>query len=606
MCGITGIVSTSKVDKLEKRIKKMVLSIKHRGPDNQSYKILNEKIALGHARLSIIDLNDSSNQPMISDDKRWTIVFNGEIFNYLDIKSQLDYPFKTNGDTEVILAAVQLKGLDWFLKKANGMYAFALYDSLCNQTYLVRDRFSIKPLYYTIDNGTLIFGSEIKAILNSGLIEAKFFSPAIDEYLGNRSVREPYTFFTDIFQVCGGQYIVFDDKLNKKVKGYYKLPKQNFDQNYNEQQLIDDTTKQVENAIKRWLVSDVKVGSYLSGGVDSSLTTAIMATSMKNSSNLCTYTIGFKSNNEFEYSKIVADKYKVKHKNILIDYSTYVDEWKRLIYYNDAPLGVPNEVPLSIMSTELSKDITVVISGEGADELFGGYGRIYRLPNDYNNHPSNLEFYDEFINQYEYVPRNIRNKFLKTDMCLREYFDNKIKKDFSKHCNEENVFRFFQQYHIKGLLRRVDMTTMQTSVEARPPFLDHKLIEFVSTKIPYDLKLKWISQEDKIKSHEETAKQYSEVRDIPKYILKKVAEKYLPNEIIYRKKVGFPVPLSEWLNELDCLVDLYLKDAYWLDNSKLNELISDAKKNDRSGQILWMFINIEMFRQQYFNKEWRY
>ena len=188
----------------------------------------------------------------------------------------------------------------------------------------------------------------------------------------------------------------------------------------------------------------------------------------------------------------------------------------------------------------------------------------------------------------------------------RNYFDDKISNDFKNYSNEENVFRFFQTYHIKGLLKRVDMTTMQASVEARPPFLDHELIEFVNAKIPYDLKLKWIDEKNKEQAKLEYSKDYSEVRDIPKYILKKVSEYYLPDEIIYRKKVGFPVPLTEWLTQIINLANKYLKNADWLYNNKIDELINDAKTNNRSGQILWMFINIEMFKQKYFNKEWRY
>ncbi len=606
MCGITGIISKKKIDNIQERINKMISCMAYRGPNNQSSKVLNEKVAFGHARLAIIDLEESSNQPMISNNGEWLIVFNGEIYNYQEIKKELDYEFKTKGDTEVILASIQNKSLDWFLQKANGMYAIALYNLKNKKIYLIRDRFSIKPLFYTLQNDTLIFGSEIKTILNSGLIQPKFNESAIDEYLGNRMVREPFTFFENIYQVCGGEYLEIDKNLNIKIKKYYELPRQNFDVKYNEQELIIETKKKVEEAVKRWTISDVKVGAYLSGGVDSSLTSSIIASTRNNKDDLNTYTIGFENSNEFEYSKIVADKYNIKHKNILISYDDYVKEWERLIKFNDAPLAVPNEIPLAIMSTVLSKDITVVISGEGADELFGGYGKIYRLPFDYENHHEDKTFYEKFVDNYEYVPRVIRDKFLKTSFSYRDYFDKKISEDFSKYCNEENVFRFFQMYHIKGLLKRVDMTTMQASVEARPPFLDHKLIEFVNTKVPYELKLKWVNEEKKNLAKSEYAKNYSEVYDIPKYILKKVSEYYLPNEIIYRKKVGFPVPLIEWLPEISKMVEKYLKNADWLNTKKIDELLEESKKNDRAGQILWMFINIEMFKLNYFNKDWRY
>ena len=606
MCGITGILSKNKIDKLELRITNMLSCMKYRGPNNSDYKAINSNIALGHVRLSIIDLDDKSNQPMISNDNNLIIVFNGEIFNFKEIKKKLNYEFKTNGDTEVILASIQEKGLNWFLKNANGMFAFALYNKKEEKMYLVRDRFSIKPLFYYIDKNNLIFGSEIKCILNSGLVDAIFNEKAIDEYLGNRMVREPFTFFKNIYQVKGGEYLTIDKNLKIYSKKYYELPRQNFETEYNEEEIIKHTTMEVENAVKRWTISDVKIGAYLSGGVDSSLMSAIMASNKKIREKLHTYTIGFENNNEFEYSKIVADKYNIDHKNIIINYDQYIKQWNKLIEYNDAPLAVPNEIPLAIMTTELSKDITVVISGEGADELFGGYGKIYRLPFDYKHHSSNLSFYDSFIKEYEYVPRNIRDKYLNTNVNYRGYFDKKIRKEFKKYSNEENVFRFFQTYHIKGLLKRVDMTTMQASVEARPPFLDHKLIEYVNTKVPYNLKIKWLNSQAKIAAQSMLSKEYSENLDTPKYILKKVAEKYLPKEIIYRKKVGFPVPLTEWLSNISDIAHKTLKNAEWFEYSKIEELLNEVKTNSKSGQILWMFINIEKFRKIYFEKNWRY
>ncbi|MCQ2570975.1 MAG: asparagine synthase (glutamine-hydrolyzing) [Candidatus Saccharibacteria bacterium] len=606
MCGIAGIFSNKSIDRAEQRIGKMLDSIKYRGPNNSSYEILNDRCVLGHARLSIIDLSSVANQPMTSNDGNFVIAFNGEIFNFQEIKSELDYSFKTNGDTEVILASIQEKGLDWFLSKANGMFAFAIYDKKNEQLTIVRDRFSIKPLFYYKDDENFIFGSEIKCLLNSGFVEAIFNESAVDEYLGNRMVREPFTFFENIYQVNGGEYMVIDKDLNVTTKKYYELPRQNFDTEYNEEEIIKETTAEVEKALKRWTISDVKVGAYLSGGVDSSLTSAIMASDENLKDKLHTYTIGFEDNNEFEYSKIVADKYNIDHKNILINYDDYVKEWDRLITYNDAPLAVPNEIPLAIMSTELAKDITVVISGEGADELFGGYGRIYRLPFDYKNHQYSGSFYENLTKKYEYVPRELRDKYLLTNFEYRKYFDDKISGEFENYSNEENIFRFFQTYHIKGLLKRVDMTTMQASVEARPPFLDHELIEFVNTKVPYELKLKWVSKEAEEEAKGLESNNYSENLDVPKYILKKVSEKYLPNEIIYRKKVGFPVPLTEWLPNIGEIAKAELKDSQWLKGDKIDELIDESKSNAKAGQIVWMFINIEMFRKKYFNKEWRY
>jgi len=258
------------------------------------------------------------------------------------------------------------------------------------------------------------------------------------------------------------------------------------------------------------------------------------------------------------------------------------------------------------MSTNLSSDITVVISGEGADELFGGYGKIFRSAFDYQNTKNKISFYQYFINKYDYVNRELRNKYLISKNNYRSHFDSIIESDFKQHQNEENIFRFFHEYHIKGLLNRVDMTTMQTSVEARPPFLDHELIEYVYQNVPYDLKLKWKSEEAKKEASILSANIYSEENDIPKYILKKLSEDLLPNEVIYRKKMGFPVPLTKWFPNLAELSRELLPNTDWLNRSVIEELLEELQNNQRAGQLLWMFLNIELFKRKYFSKNWKW
>lgn len=608
MCGINGIFSNHKIDNLEARIQKMNQSLAHRGPNANKYSVIANKTALGHRRLSILDLDERSNQPMQLNGGKYILIFNGEIFNYQEIKKQLaaDYQFCTESDTEVLLAGIEFKGIDWIIKQANGMFALAAYNTETGETIIARDRLGIKPVFYTVVNETLVVSSEIKGILSSGLVEAVFNEDAIDDYLAYRYVRAPYTFFNDIYQVEPASYIHFDSQLKAEKQIYWQLPPLNFEQKYDADEIISRCDDEVQKAFKRWFIADVRVGAYLSGGVDSSLTTAILS-KYANDKKVDTYTIGFGEQgfNEFPYAKAVAEQYHTNHKEILCEQQNYFAEWERLIDFKDAPLGVPNEIPLAQMSTILSKDITVVISGEGADELFGGYGRIFRSAFDFSNTSTEQSFYQYFSNQYEYVSRAIRDKYLcSTTHTLRQHFDAQITADFDAHKNEENIFRFFHSYHIQGLLQRVDMTTMQTSVEARPPFLDHELIEFVYTQIPYDLKLHWNSAEAMQKAQNTTAKQYSEVLDCPKYVLKKVSEKYLPNDIIYRKKMGFPVPLTNWFPQLGDMAKDLLKDSCWLNVNELDNLISELKYNDRAGQLLWMFLNIQLFYNKYFKHSW--
>ena len=203
----------------------------------------------------------------------------------------------------------------------------------------------------------------------------------------------------------------------------------------------------------------------------------------------------------------------------------------------------------------------------------GGYGRIFRSPFDYRNYNQGTTFYKYFINKYEYVPRYIRNEVLRQKTERRDLFDKEISNKFNDNCNEYNVFYFFHKYHVKGLLQRIDATTMLASVEARVPFLDHKLIEFVYKKVPYQLKLLWKDEQSEQRAKSLQAAQYSEVLDIPKYLLRKISYDYLPKDIIERKKVGFPVPLQEWSQELVNLVRVKLKDEMWFDYSKIDYLL---------------------------------
>ncbi|MDD3415205.1 MAG: asparagine synthase (glutamine-hydrolyzing) [Lachnospiraceae bacterium] len=608
MCGINGIISKSSIGNIEDRIKKMNQAIEHRGPNADNYAILKkEKIALGHRRLAIIDLDERSNQPFTSSSGRWIVVYNGEIYNYKELKAEVAYPYTTESDTEVLAAYLEKKGIDELLRVCNGMFAFAAYDTEKNEIYLCRDRLGIKPLYYYCGNSCLIFSSEVKGILNSGLVEAVLDEESIDDYLAYRYVREPYTFFKNIYQVEAGTYkkINYDNQIMNYR--YWDIPDDfNFNKEYDENHISQLFQRKLKNAVNKRMIADVPLGTYLSGGIDSSLLSAIVAEETEEKIN--TYTIGFPHLNEFEYARMVAKKYDTEHHELKMDWNEYQEKMEKVICYKDAPLGVPNEIPLAVMSEELRKKITVVLSGEGADELLGGYGRIFRTPFDYLNYDKHCEktFYQYFIDRYEYVPRQIRDNYLINKSSRRLKYDCEIAESFEKRSNEYNVFRFFHKYHVKGLLQRVDTTTMLAGVEARVPFLDHELIEFVYKEVPYDMKLKWKSDKALYTAKNKSAGEYSEDLDIPKYLLKKISYKYLPKEVIERKKMGFPVPLKEWHDNMKDMAQKYLKNSNIIKSEKLDELMCDCEKEKIGDQIIWMFINLEIFHQLYFLKEWRY
>lgn len=601
MCGFNGIFGND-ISGLNssKRIKKMNDSIIHRGPD-ASGQYSCENISLGHRRLSIIDLDKRSNQPMISDD--YIIVFNGEIFNYKNLKKEIGGIYKTDSDTEVIIKCVASKGIDWFLENANGMFAFALFNFKTKNLYLCRDRFGIKPLFYSITGDKLIFSSEIKGILSSGLVEAKFNYSKIEEYLSYRQVFEPNTFFKNIFQVESANYLEFDTHLNERKIKYWSLPNTFNSDEFDENQLTINLRNKLIESVNLWAISDVNIGAFLSGGLDSSLTSAILSQRHKN---LMTYTIGFeeKDYNEFYYADLVSKHISSKHTQLNENINSYHSKWDELIYFKDSPLAVPNEVPLAVMCKELKKDFTVVISGEGADELFGGYGKIYKKYFDVKYSNKNLIFLDAFFKEYSYVEQSFIEKYFKNQENSVLDFGKKI---YNKSNDDlDFTYRFFHSFHIKGLLNRVDMTSMYASVEARPPFLDHELIEFVYKNIPNQLKIKWKDKKSEDLAKNKTSSEYSEVLDIPKYILKKVSEEFLPDEIIYRKKMGFPVPLDNWFEELKKKAKQEFTDSEWLKCDNIDEMISSILQLKRSGQTLWMLLNIDKFYKKYFKKDWKW
>lgn len=606
MCGINGIISKAPIKDLKRRVSKMNKAIAHRGPDAENVlEVLRDRGVLGHRRLSIIDLDTRSDQPMKANESGNIVTYNGEIYNFQELKENLNYHFSTKSDTEVLLAGLSEEGIS-FINKCNGMFAFGFWDDDKEELILCRDRLGIKPLFYYCDEEKVIFSSEIKGILNSGLVKAKFNYDAVDDYLGYRYVREPYTFFENIYQVEAGTACRFDKYLRKSSYRYWDIPESfNMKEEYQERDIKEQFKDKLLEAVKKRMISDVPLGAYLSGGVDSSMLSAMTAMLSKNRIN--TYTIGFEEMNEFAYARMVAERYNTIHHEILINKEDYIEKMEEIISYKDAPLGVPNEIPLAIMSRKLKEKITVVLSGEGADELLGGYGKIFRSPFDYRNHIDKEDFYTYFIEKYEYVPRYIRDKYVNCDIGMRDGFDRIAKEKFSGCGDEYNVFWFFHKYHIKGLLQRVDTTTMLAAVEARVPFLDHELIEFAYSEIPYTMKLKWKDKQCRNLAKQQQAFEYSEKLDIPKAVLKQVAYDYLPEEVIERKKVGFPVPLAAWEERLLEMARHELSDACWLKNvHDVESLLQECLLLPGGVQKIWMFINIQLFYKLYFNRTWEY
>jgi asparagine synthase (glutamine-hydrolysing) len=645
MCGILGKVFTGSSSIDRNRFKEALNLMNHRGPDE--YELHFDKhLAFGHQRLSIIDLSTDANQPFHSHDGMVTIVFNGEIYNYQELKEELlstGYKFKTNSDTEVLVSLFHRDGIKC-VERLNGMFAIAVYDRRNNKTYLVRDRLGIKPLYYFENHkeGNLTFSSEIKSIIH--LEKPITFSKnktSLSSYLSFRYPILDDSYFENIHSLKAGHYLVYHN--GNLSQNQYWNPSSLFNEQKNEQPeeyYIQRLKELLESSVKYRMISDVPVGAFLSGGVDSSVITAIMAN--LSTQPVKTFTIGFNEDgyNEFEYSRLIADRYKTDHQEIIISGADYINKMDDLISYKDAPLSVPNEIPLSMMAKELKKKVTVVLSGEGADEIFGGYGRIFRSPFDYSRSKSNfidtlnaseketlnknlIDKYgrksfdnelDHFYQLYSYTPVSKKNKML-TKEFQNENIENQFKSKFQFHFDElkddsytNKMMYTFEMIHLKGLLNRVDNATMYASVEARVPFVDHRLVEFAFS-IPLKYKMKWVSDAKKEMSKLDMSSKISENADIPKYILKKAYEGIVNDEVLYRKKMGFPVPLNDWFGgsfnayAKEILLDPSTINRGELNKNEIEKLLNDQnlKTNHSDAMHMWMLINNELFNRKYFS-----
>lgn len=642
MCGILGIINFKDLKINKDEFKKSLDLQEHRGPDDSGI-INGEDFIFGHRRLSIIDLKSQSKQPMLSSCGNYILVYNGEIYNYQEIKKELiskKYVFKTDSDTEVLLNSFIEYGIDC-VKQFIGMFAFSIFDKKNKVTYVVRDRLGIKPLYFEKDEDNFIFSSEIKSILKLSKNERELNINAVSSYLSFRYPILDDTFFKGINSLAPAHYIKITRDSFETFE-YWNVCKK-FDEQQEdkgEEFYISEINRILESAVKYRMISDVPFGAFLSGGVDSSVITAIMS---KNSTDkIKTFTIGFneKNYNEFKYANIVAKKYNTEHQEIILSGKDYINTMESLIEFKDAPLSVPNEVPLYLMSKELKKFITVVLSGEGADEIFGGYGRIFRSPYDYErikeidslelSHEEKRHLSENFIKKYgtmifqneishfmqiySYTSFEDKRELLNNEIELYN-IEKKLINKFMSYFDElkdksyyNKIMYTFEKIHLVGLLHRVDMTTMATSVEARVPFVDHRLVE-LSFSIPIKYKLKWKSDSDKKESKILMSDKISENYDIPKYILKKAFEDKLPDEILYRKKVGFPVPLNSWFGgsfnkyAKRILLSKRAKGRMLYNNENIKKWLNDSsllKEHDNAMKI-WMLINLELFLKRYFD-----
>ncbi|MEK6898221.1 MAG: asparagine synthase (glutamine-hydrolyzing) [Nanoarchaeota archaeon] len=624
MCGICGFSWEDK-----KLIELMKESIKHRGPDSDG--IFLDNVSLGFQRLAIIDLSEKGKQPMSNEKKDIWIVFNGEIYNYLGIRKELEmlgYKFNSNSDTEVIIHAYERWGYDC-VNKLDGMWAFCIYDKSKNIFFLSRDRFGEKPLYYYNHEGKFILASEIKAILNHNM-KRELNKPAISSFLSYRYVFGEETFFRNIHKLLPAHNLIYNltDKKIERIWEYWDLKVNN--RNFTE----EDAKKMVEDELIRCVrsrkISDVPIGVILSGGLDSSIIAALLAKSENIPINTFTVKVTEKGFDETEFARIVSEKYKTNHFEVQISAFNLIEIMKEYTKYKDEPIGVPNEIALYLLAKKIKENVTVVLSGEGADEIFEGYGRIFSSIRDYyilkkirerNNEAlseigfSNLNNkygktfnseFEHFLFMYNYWTNNEKDFILKED-SKKDYSD-LLKKYFDRFnvSYQKKISYIFLKLHLPGLLNRLDCSTMANSVEGRVPFLSPELVQ-LSFDLPSELKTKWIISEEERENLDETCDTLSENRNISKYILKEIAKNHLPGLIISRKKQGFPLPLDKWFKEdfLDITKKFLLgedsKIKNMVDQEKLTEWIEKNKnEGEKFGQKLWMLLSLELWLKEWF------
>ncbi len=664
MCGIAGFLSSHTENLSTQDLVNMGNAIAHRGPDAHG-EFLDAKVGLCHRRLSILDLSEAGNQPMFSDNGKITIVFNGEIYNFLDIKQELmqqGVSFKSGTDTEVIIKLYEQKGVDC-LEDLNGMFAFALYDNRDQAhpiLFIARDRLGKKPLYYYQDAEhpeQFAFGSEIKAMLTLPNIKRELRLDAAYDFFAYQYVPDPKSIFTHIQKLPPAHYMLIsgfetkdkapkidiqkywtisfananplDDTKNTEQASLRDRDRDREKESQREKQAISKLQDTIKACTQRRMISDVPLGAFLSGGVDSSGVVATMSGLSNKPVKTCTIAFDNEKFNEAEFAKSVAEQYKTEHHEFLV-HQNVADTLEDIVAYFDEPFADPSSVPTFFVSELARKEVTVAIAGDGGDEVFAGYEKY---TNDYvenqlrEKFPSAVRKYifpfaasiSGFIANTLHINAFKRAKSLLTSLSvdpaqgfyitnsqindeqwsrlvkaevktqLGSYHPSKMTRDFYQEADGKDhlskiLYTDMKTYLTGGILVKVDRMSMANSLEVRAPILDKEMLEFAAT-LPSSMKFR-----DKEK----------------KYALKEAFKPLLSDDILYRKKMGFSVPLAQWFREeIKEIAQRYLID----DVKGLREIFNidavtsmwnehQSNKQDHSA-VLWSMLMFEMWWQRY-------
>ena len=644
MCGITGFHSLSLKSKtdIEKIIVPMTTCVNHRGPDRTNFSILDNGFAMGHTRLSIQDLSEAGNQPMQSLSGRFTMVFNGEIYNHFELRKELKNKYskkiawRGSSDTETLLEYFEVCGIEKTLKNALGMFAFAIHDSKSNSLILARDRFGEKPLYYAKRRKEFIFCSELKSIFAFPNVRFQINAEALTEFFKYNKISSEHSILKDVYKIKPGCYLTMSIANNQyicetnifwdAITEAKKLSQQKFE---NEFSAIDSVEKAIESSVIGQLISDVPLGSLLSGGIDSSIVTALMAKhSMEKPK---TFTVGFKdsSYDESKYARAISKHLSTDHTEVLLE----EDDCKKVIPHlskiYDEPFADSSQIPTYFISKIARKDVKVVLTGDGADELFGGYNRyihsrkiwkywsllptIFRDPTSKILSKLPINLFDKIgasgVLNYPQLGTKINKSALKlikvkdlATFCRSmsyawEQPNSLISESFFRDINTsafenhqtfddeiENMMLTDTLHYLPGILCKVDRAAMHCSLETRAPFLDQRVFNAA-----YRTNL------------------YQKVDDREgKIILKKILAKYIPSDLIDRPKSGFAIPVGKWIkNDLkEWTFDLLSYDSLRMHNLFNNQIVNKylnehlENANDHS-EKLWGLLIFQSWYKEY-------
>ena len=634
MCGISGIIGPKQSKYITReRLAAMSNILEHRGPDDSGFYLTPDesllRVGMAHRRLSIIDLA-GGHQPMSDNDGNNWIVYNGEIYNHNQLRKELEnygYRYKTRSDTETIVHAYE-EFAEGCLDRFRGMFAFALWDRRGKRLFAARDRLGIKPFYYAFHNGHFLFASEIKSILASGLVPAVVNHRALPEFFTFGQTGDDSTLFEGIYKLMPGHWLSYDGE-RLTIRRYWDWSFHEPSTYESDESYLERFVELLQESVRLHLMSDVPLGVFLSGGVDSSLIAALTADQVAKP--LHTFTVGYEGNyySEFGYAREVSDYINSEHHEIVIKSGEFIEALPKLIWHEDEPLKFTSSVPLYFVSKLASAHVKTVLTGEGSDELFAGYNDRYWtillnqklakiggccLPDTLRKRvrqilwklPLALKLKKAISHTILYHSPTLEGMMFDnfyscfTREMQEELFSPRLQETISSNGPYANAVGFVEQcdsqtllhqmlyadvkMYLLELLMKQDQMSMAASIESRVPFLDHLLVEFAGT-VPPGLRLRGRSG---------------------KWLVKLAAERYLPRHIVHRPKVGFPVPFDKWLREnkveyvREVLFDERTRRRGYFNLKYIKKMFDAHQSNQRDcHNQIWTLLNFELWHRSF-------